>query len=196
VRMVSDASKKKAASKKAAAAEKRGSKAAAAVAQSKLKDVQTGAAAADAAADEVLALAITDRTCTGVLASHPQSRDIHVRRIFFPLNLSQFHNSKFPSCSVASFAPLGPRICMKSTRNQSQLREKTVSESSSLGDAVISGFRRRWPKTRSGTPDVWLCEILLLFITLSSQNHCVLRILSPGSCMPNVLCRVVVTDFL
>ncbi len=84
MRMVSDASKKKAASKKAAAAEKRGSKAAAAVAQSKLKDVQTGAAAADAAADEVLALAITDRTCTGVLASHPQSRDIHVRRCFFP----------------------------------------------------------------------------------------------------------------
>jgi ATP-binding cassette subfamily F protein 2 len=81
VRMVSDASKKKAASKKAAAAEKRGSKAAAAVAQSKLKDVQTGAAAADAAADEVLALAITDRTCTGVLASHPQSRDIHIESL-------------------------------------------------------------------------------------------------------------------
>ncbi|CAK9858203.1 unnamed protein product [Sphagnum jensenii] len=79
--MVSDASKKKAASKKAAAAEKRGSKAAAAVAQSKLKDVQTGAAAADAAADEVLALAITDRTCTGVLASHPQSRDIHIESL-------------------------------------------------------------------------------------------------------------------
>ncbi|CAM6044917.1 unnamed protein product [Sphagnum compactum] len=79
--MVSDASKKKAASKKAAAAEKRGSKAAAAVAQSKLKDVQTGAAAADAAADEVLALTITDRTCTGVLASHPQSRDIHIESL-------------------------------------------------------------------------------------------------------------------
>lgn len=81
MRMVSDASKKKAASKKAAAAEKRGSKSAAAVAQSKLKDVQTGAAAADAAADEVLALAITDRTCTGVLASHPQSRDIHIESL-------------------------------------------------------------------------------------------------------------------
>ncbi len=95
MRMVSDASKKKAASKKAAAAEKRGSKAAAAVAQSKLKDVQTGAAAADAAADEVLALAITDRTCTGVLASHPQSRDIHVRRFLSPesISISQQQNS-------------------------------------------------------------------------------------------------------
>ncbi|CAM6042866.1 unnamed protein product [Sphagnum compactum] len=78
--MVSDASKKKAASKKAAAAEKRGSKAAAAVAQSKLKDVQNGVTN-DAAADEMAALMITDRTCTGVLASHPQSRDIHIESL-------------------------------------------------------------------------------------------------------------------
>lgn len=76
--MVSDASKKKAASKKAAAAEKRGSKSAAIVAQTKLKDLENGTGA-DALADELAAAAITDRTCTGVLASHPQSRDIHVR---------------------------------------------------------------------------------------------------------------------
>lgn len=77
--MVSDASKKKAAAKKAAAAEKRGSKAAAAVAQSKLKDVSNGVSTtADNLADEMAAARITDRTCTGVLASHPQSRDIHV----------------------------------------------------------------------------------------------------------------------
>jgi hypothetical protein len=80
--MVSDASKKKAASKKAAAAEKRGSKSAAAVAQSKLKDVQNGVSNDAAVADEMAALMITDRTCTGVLASHPQSRDIHVSFVF------------------------------------------------------------------------------------------------------------------
>ncbi|CAM6007275.1 unnamed protein product [Sphagnum balticum] len=79
--MVSDASKKKAASKKAAAAEKRGSKAAAAVAQSKLKDVQNGGSNDAAVADEMAALMITDRTCTGVLASHPQSRDIHIESL-------------------------------------------------------------------------------------------------------------------
>jgi len=79
--MVSDASKKKAASKKAAAAEKRGSKAAAAVAQSKLKDVQNGVSNDAAVADEMAALMITDRTCTGVLASHPQSRDIHIESL-------------------------------------------------------------------------------------------------------------------
>lgn len=80
--MVSDASKKKAAAKKAAAAEKRGSKSAAAVAQSKLKDVHNGAAT-DNLAEEMAAARITDRTCTGVLASHPQSRDIHVRFLCF-----------------------------------------------------------------------------------------------------------------
>jgi ATP-binding cassette subfamily F protein 2 len=79
--MVSDASKKKAASKKAAAAEKRGSKSAAAVAQSKLKDVQNGVGNDAAVADEMAALMITDRTCTGVLASHPQSRDIHIESL-------------------------------------------------------------------------------------------------------------------
>ncbi|CAK9217240.1 unnamed protein product [Sphagnum jensenii] len=79
--MVSDASKKKAASKKAAAAEKRGSKSAAAVAQSKLKDVQNGVSNDSAVADEMAALMITDRTCTGVLASHPQSRDIHIESL-------------------------------------------------------------------------------------------------------------------
>lgn len=78
--MVSDASKKKAAAKKAAAAEKRGSKSAAAVAQSKLKEVQAGATA-ESLAEEMAAARITDRTCTGVLASHPQSRDIHVRSL-------------------------------------------------------------------------------------------------------------------
>lgn len=80
--MVSDASKKKAAAKKAAAAEKRGSKAAAAVAQSKLKDVSNGVSTtADNLADEMAAARITDRTCTGVLASHPQSRDIHIESL-------------------------------------------------------------------------------------------------------------------
>lgn len=66
--MVSDASKKKAAQKKAAAAAKRGGKAAAA-ASSK---------AADKVADKISDMKISDRTCTGVLCSHPLSRDIRV----------------------------------------------------------------------------------------------------------------------
>ena len=75
--MVSDASKKKAAAKKLAAAEKRGSKAAAVVAKTKLEDVTSGATG-DTLAEELAAANITDRTCTGILASHAQSRDIHV----------------------------------------------------------------------------------------------------------------------
>jgi len=73
--MVSDASKKKAAQKKAAAAAKRGGKAAAAASS------KAGAAAAlsvDKVADGVSDLDISDRTCTGVLCSHPLSRDIRV----------------------------------------------------------------------------------------------------------------------
>ncbi|PKU74157.1 ABC transporter F family member 1 [Dendrobium catenatum] len=79
--MVSDASKKKAAQKKAAAAAKRGgksssssSKAAAAVATSHdgtLESVNNG----------VGALVISDRTCTGVLCSHPLSRDIRIESL-------------------------------------------------------------------------------------------------------------------
>lgn len=78
--MVSEASKKKAAQKKAAAAAKRGGKAAA---------TSSKTAAATAASDSqnegvdklsngVGALQISDRTCTGVLCSHPLSRDIRV----------------------------------------------------------------------------------------------------------------------
>lgn len=84
--MVSDASKKKAAAKKAAAAEKRGSKSAAVLAQSKLKDLENGTVA-DNLAEELAAASITDRTCTGVLASHAQSRDIHVSAPSFILIL-------------------------------------------------------------------------------------------------------------
>lgn len=79
--MVSEASKKKAAQKKAAAAAKRGSKAAAAPASSKAAatESQNGA---NKLADGVEALQISDRTCTGVLCSHPQSRDIRVSNFF------------------------------------------------------------------------------------------------------------------
>ncbi|KAG6511994.1 hypothetical protein ZIOFF_030083 [Zingiber officinale] len=75
-RMVSDASKKKAAAKKAAAAAKRGGKSAAA--SSKVSEVANGVSKV---ADGVGALQISDRTCTGVLASHPQSRDIHIESL-------------------------------------------------------------------------------------------------------------------
>lgn len=77
--MVSDASKKKAAQKKAAAAAKRGGKAAAAAAaaaaSSRASDAQNGV---DKLADGVGSMQISDRTCTGVLCSHPLSRDIRV----------------------------------------------------------------------------------------------------------------------
>ncbi|KAF0900854.1 hypothetical protein E2562_035489 [Oryza meyeriana var. granulata] len=72
--MVSDASKKKAAQKKAAAAAKRGAKASSSSSSS-------AAAAADKAANGIAALKLSDRTCTGVLASHPLSRDIHIESL-------------------------------------------------------------------------------------------------------------------
>ncbi|XVE79808.1 hypothetical protein DITRI_Ditri14bG0085800 [Diplodiscus trichospermus] len=82
LKMVSDASKKKAAQKKAAAAAKRGGKAAAAAASSKaaatVAAVETGV---DKVSDAVNALLISDRTCTGVLCSHPLSRDIRIESL-------------------------------------------------------------------------------------------------------------------
>lgn len=80
--MVSDASKKKAAAKKAAAAAKRGAKSGAAGASkaASTADVQNGNAG-DQLANGVGTLQLSDRTCTGVLASHPLSRDIHVSTV-------------------------------------------------------------------------------------------------------------------
>ncbi|KAH1218961.1 ABC transporter F family member 1 [Glycine max] len=71
LKMVSDASKKKAAQKKAAAAAKRGGKAAAAAASSKTTS-------SEKLADGIRDIQISDRTCTGVLCSHPLSRDIRI----------------------------------------------------------------------------------------------------------------------
>ncbi|XP_066331241.1 ABC transporter F family member 1-like [Miscanthus floridulus] len=71
--MVSDASKKKAAQKKAAAAAKRGAKVPA--------PSSSSSSAAAKAVDAVAALKLSDRTCTGVLASHPLSRDIHIESL-------------------------------------------------------------------------------------------------------------------
>lgn len=86
--MVSDASKQRAAAKKAAAAAKRGSKSAAVSAlksgaASSASVEQNGKAIAgvDKAADEISAMTISDRTCTGVLCSHPLSRDIHIESL-------------------------------------------------------------------------------------------------------------------
>jgi ATP-binding cassette subfamily F protein 2 len=73
--MVSDASKKKAAQKKAAAAAKRGGKAATSSSKSASASADNGA---EKLANGVEALLISDRTCTGVLCSHPLSRDIRV----------------------------------------------------------------------------------------------------------------------
>ncbi|GLT80770.1 hypothetical protein SLA2020_521930 [Shorea laevis] len=82
--MVSDASKKKAAQKKAAAAAKRGGKAVAAASAASSKaaaasaDSQNGV---DKLSDGVGSLQISDRTCTGVLCSHPLSRDIRIESL-------------------------------------------------------------------------------------------------------------------
>lgn len=76
--MVSDASKKKAAQKKAAAAAKRGGKStAAAAASSKI----SASASSDNLSNGVEALRISDRNCTGVLCSHPLSRDIRIESL-------------------------------------------------------------------------------------------------------------------
>lgn len=92
--MPSEASKKKALQKKAAAAAKRGSVApkTAAVAGKDSPANGNGTAPHD---PEELGLEQHDRTCTGVLASHPLSRDIHVSfASFFP---PFHHRSLFPS---------------------------------------------------------------------------------------------------
>ncbi|KAJ6384793.1 hypothetical protein OIU77_028077 [Salix suchowensis] len=75
--MVSDASKKKAAQKKAAAAAKRGGKAAATSSKAAAAaDSQNGGV--DKLSNGIGDLQISDRTCTGILCSHPQSRDIRL----------------------------------------------------------------------------------------------------------------------
>lgn len=76
--MVSDASKKKAAQKKAAAAAKRGGKAPAAASAKAIAESQK---TADKLANGIGDIQISDRTCTGVLCSHPLSRDIRVSSI-------------------------------------------------------------------------------------------------------------------
>ncbi|CAM8916613.1 unnamed protein product [Rhodiola kirilowii] len=73
--MVSDASKKKAAQKKAAAAAKRGGKVAASSSSKVAANLQNGVDKVTNGVDE---LKISDRTCTGVLCSHPLSRDIRI----------------------------------------------------------------------------------------------------------------------
>uniref|UniRef100_A0A1D1Y3F5 ABC transporter F family member 1 n=1 Tax=Anthurium amnicola TaxID=1678845 RepID=A0A1D1Y3F5_9ARAE len=77
--MVSDASKKKAAAKKAAAAAKRGGKSSGAAASSKAVESQSNAV--EKIAHGVGAVQLSDRTCTGVLGSHPLSRDIHIESL-------------------------------------------------------------------------------------------------------------------
>lgn len=78
--MVSDASKKKAAQKKAAAAAKRGGKAAAVAASKKVAEIGKvkASSSSDNLANGMGSLVISDRTCTGVLCSHPLSRDIRL----------------------------------------------------------------------------------------------------------------------
>ncbi|CAN1258173.1 ABC transporter F family member 1 [Linum perenne] len=79
--MVSDASKKKAAQKKAAAAAKRGGKAAASSKAAATADSSQNGSAVDKLSNGIGALEISDRTCTGVLCSHPLSRDIRIESL-------------------------------------------------------------------------------------------------------------------
>ncbi|CAN0825906.1 ABC transporter F family member 1 [Linum grandiflorum] len=80
--MVSDASKKKAAQKKAAAAAKRGGKAAASAASSKAAaDSSQNGSAVDKLSNGIGTMEISDRNCTGVLCSHPLSRDIRIESL-------------------------------------------------------------------------------------------------------------------
>ncbi|CAL5357099.1 unnamed protein product [Camellia sinensis] len=91
--MVSDASKKKAAQKKAAAAAKRGGKAPAAAGASK------NAGGVEKLTNEVDALQISDRTCTGVLCSHPLSRDIRTYCCYLDEHLGK-QMGLSPMCST------------------------------------------------------------------------------------------------
>ncbi|KAK4356417.1 hypothetical protein RND71_025388 [Anisodus tanguticus] len=82
--MGSDAAKKREAQKKAAAAAKRGGKGAAA--SSKAAAAETSKAAAETNGVDNLTngvgdLKISDRNCTGVLCSHPLSRDIRIESL-------------------------------------------------------------------------------------------------------------------
>nr|GMD25413.1 ABC transporter F family member 1 [Ipomoea batatas]GME19040.1 ABC transporter F family member 1 [Ipomoea batatas] len=81
--MVSDASKKRGAQKKAAAAAKRGGKAAAASSKAVAADTaaENGSASVENLANGVGELQISDRTCTGVLCSHPLSRDVRIESL-------------------------------------------------------------------------------------------------------------------
>ncbi|KAL2536299.1 ABC transporter F family member 1 [Forsythia ovata] len=81
LKMVSEASKKKAAQKKAAAAAKRGGKASGAAASSKVAAAAENGSKSDNLVSGVGALQISDRTCTGVLCSHPLSRDIRIESL-------------------------------------------------------------------------------------------------------------------
>ncbi|KAL2511221.1 ABC transporter F family member 1 [Abeliophyllum distichum] len=81
LKMVSEASKKKAAQKKAAASAKRGGKAAAAVTSSKVAAAAENGSKSDNLVNGVGALQISDRTCTGILCSHPLSRDIRIESL-------------------------------------------------------------------------------------------------------------------
>ncbi|XP_019188942.1 PREDICTED: ABC transporter F family member 1-like [Ipomoea nil] len=81
--MVSDASKRRGAQKKAAAAAKRGGKAAAASSKAVAAETaaENGSASVNNLANGVEELQISDRTCTGVLCSHPLSRDIRIESL-------------------------------------------------------------------------------------------------------------------
>ncbi|KAK8683619.1 hypothetical protein V6N13_039673 [Hibiscus sabdariffa] len=81
LKMVSDASKKKAAQKKAAAAAKRGGKAAAASSKAAAAATANAENGVDKVSDQVNMLQISDRNCTGVLCSHPLSRDIRIESL-------------------------------------------------------------------------------------------------------------------
>ncbi|KAM3302943.1 ABC transporter F family member 1 [Capsicum chacoense] len=79
--MVSDAAKKRDAQKKAAAAARRGGKGAATSKAAAAKGVAAESNGVDSLANGVGDLKISDRTCTGVLCSHPLSRDIRIESL-------------------------------------------------------------------------------------------------------------------
>uniref|UniRef100_A0A0V0HGC8 Putative ovule protein n=1 Tax=Solanum chacoense TaxID=4108 RepID=A0A0V0HGC8_SOLCH len=81
--MVSDASKKREAQKKAAAAAKRGGKSKAAVMKAAAAATATPPESndVDELTNGVGDIQLSDRTCTGVLCSHPLSRDIRIESL-------------------------------------------------------------------------------------------------------------------
>eukprot|EP00117_Sycon_ciliatum_P018564 scpid41054/ scgid17113/ ATP-binding cassette sub-family F member 2; Iron-inhibited ABC transporter 2 len=112
--MPSDAAKKRAAKKKAASSQR--GKAAAAAKNGDSPPVNGSSAAADGAATALAQLALSDRSCTGVLASHAASRDLHIDSFCLTSHgMELFSDTRIELNSGRRYGLLGLNGCGKSS---------------------------------------------------------------------------------